>query len=371
MKHIDIIKRAWQILWNYKILWIFGILLALTSTSPGNGNSGGRGNVSFSGNGNGQSFFSMPYEWRTQIDEMGRMFERFFTFENERTIIVVVASLICLAILVSILFTIIHYVSKVSLIKMVDHFEMTGEKLTFRQGWKLGWSREAWKLFLINLLVFIPVFLGFLVLGACAALPVLISAVQSQEPTVVGVVATTGLGFLWIFLLILVILFLSIFMDVVYRECVLGGKGVVDSVRDGFRLSIRRFGDVILMWLILLGLRIGYSLVLIPVVLLLVALAIGLGGGVGLPVFLGLQFFTNPLAAGIAAAISGGLVFFLVLVAPLTFLGGLWETYHSATWTLSWRALTALPQEAIEIESLPVDDTPLDGNELPKNELEE
>ena len=23
-----IIKRAWHILWNYKVLWIFGILLA-------------------------------------------------------------------------------------------------------------------------------------------------------------------------------------------------------------------------------------------------------------------------------------------------------------------------------------------------------
>ncbi len=26
-----ILKRAWHILWNYKILWIFGILLAITA----------------------------------------------------------------------------------------------------------------------------------------------------------------------------------------------------------------------------------------------------------------------------------------------------------------------------------------------------
>ena len=25
-----ILKRAWHILWNYRILWIFGILLAIT-----------------------------------------------------------------------------------------------------------------------------------------------------------------------------------------------------------------------------------------------------------------------------------------------------------------------------------------------------
>ena len=26
-----ILKRAWHILWNYKVLWIFGVLLALTA----------------------------------------------------------------------------------------------------------------------------------------------------------------------------------------------------------------------------------------------------------------------------------------------------------------------------------------------------
>ena len=29
MHYTDLIKRAWQITWRYKVLWIFGILLAL------------------------------------------------------------------------------------------------------------------------------------------------------------------------------------------------------------------------------------------------------------------------------------------------------------------------------------------------------
>src|SRR4026208_1981515 len=40
MNHINILKRALNITINYRALWIFGILLALTSGS-GSGNGGG------------------------------------------------------------------------------------------------------------------------------------------------------------------------------------------------------------------------------------------------------------------------------------------------------------------------------------------
>jgi len=33
MDHMKVLKRAWQILWHYRALWIFGIILALTAPS--------------------------------------------------------------------------------------------------------------------------------------------------------------------------------------------------------------------------------------------------------------------------------------------------------------------------------------------------
>ena len=53
-----ILKRAWHVLWNYKILWIFGILLALTAS---------RGNSSI-GSGSGWRFGSddLP-RWNTDL----------------------------------------------------------------------------------------------------------------------------------------------------------------------------------------------------------------------------------------------------------------------------------------------------------------
>ena len=31
MDHIKVLKRAWEIIWRYRALWIFGIILALTT----------------------------------------------------------------------------------------------------------------------------------------------------------------------------------------------------------------------------------------------------------------------------------------------------------------------------------------------------
>ena len=31
MHYIDVLKQSWQLLWNYKLLWIFGFIVALTT----------------------------------------------------------------------------------------------------------------------------------------------------------------------------------------------------------------------------------------------------------------------------------------------------------------------------------------------------
>ena len=52
MDPVKILKRAWHILWSYRTLWIFGLILALTAS----GSSGGSGNngVRYSGDSRNQ-----------------------------------------------------------------------------------------------------------------------------------------------------------------------------------------------------------------------------------------------------------------------------------------------------------------------------
>ena len=43
MDHFKILRRAFQLTWSYRALWMFGILLALTTASSGVNSGGGGG----------------------------------------------------------------------------------------------------------------------------------------------------------------------------------------------------------------------------------------------------------------------------------------------------------------------------------------
>ena len=53
-----------------------------------------------------------------------------------------------------------RYVSETAVIRMVDEYEATDSKMAIRQGFRIGWSRTSWRLFLINLIVNITDYLA-------------------------------------------------------------------------------------------------------------------------------------------------------------------------------------------------------------------
>jgi len=342
MNYMKILSRAWHILWNYKTLWIFGIILALTSASGGG--SGGRGNVNYSGNGGGSSSsLPLPFNLDDEFDHFAEGFKGFF-FDNgwqqhEQAVIGIIIALVCLLIVISILFTIAHYVSQVSLIRMVDHYEETDEKMSWKKGLRMGWSRSAWRLFLINLVITIPVVVGLLILFGCAALPVLFSVIAGNDPSIPGIVATIGLAFLAVFVMIVVVVLLSFVLEPIYRVCVLQDLGVFPAIREGFTLIRKNLLDVFLMWLILVGIQIGFFIVMIPIVLFLIILGLITGGAVGVGIYFIIYALASTEAGWVAAAIVGGLIFILILSIPSLFANGLLETYRSSVWTLAYREL--------------------------------
>ena len=80
MDHTQILKRAWHILWNYKVLWVFGFILALTAASwSGGGSSYSMGSSDFEGR---PITEIAPDEFRRELEEgfedFGRQLERDF-----------------------------------------------------------------------------------------------------------------------------------------------------------------------------------------------------------------------------------------------------------------------------------------------------
>ena len=78
----SILKRSWNILWNYKALWVFALLLVLSGGAGSSGSSGGSGssvNVPAAGNPIfGQNELNQNYG---QFNEFGRELE-FWAQEN-------------------------------------------------------------------------------------------------------------------------------------------------------------------------------------------------------------------------------------------------------------------------------------------------
>ena len=316
MNHTKVLKRAWHIVWSYRALWVFGFILALTA--------GGRGSSS------------------------GRVANNWGQYSTDRippevvsTLIAIGIGLACLIVLLIIVAAIARYVAATALIRMVDDHEETGQKRSVRQGFRMGWSRSAFRLFLIDLLIGLPVAVVFILLFLLAAAPLLLWATESKAAGALGTATTVGLGLLVVLAAIVVAAILSVLKPFFRRVCVLQQMGVVESIRQGYAMVRQNLKDVVLMWLITVGLRIGWAILMIPVVLLLLVVSGVLGGALALLAggLTGLAF--EGAAPWIVAAVVGIPIFILVLVAPLTFLGGLFETYLSSTWTLTYRELRA------------------------------
>ncbi len=377
MDHIKVLKRAWETTWRYRALWIFGIILAIT-TASGSSGAGGGNNGSSNGNSFGppnqppwqqQDFPWAPedFDWPSEgfhwepddfSWENGTFVWPYIPPEVVNTLVTVGITVFCLIVLAIVVTTTARFVSETALIRMVNHHEETGEKRGIRQGFRMGWSRAALRLFLIRLAIGIPMLvISLLMLGLVLA-PLAAWTTGSRIAGVIGTVTTVGLFFSLFFLLFVVGAALSLLFHFFSRVCVLQGLGVRDSVREGYSIARRHLKDVVIMWLIMVGVRIGWAIVMIiativmiPLVFLLIAVGTVLGGLPALLVgWFASLFFSGP-APWIIGAIIGIPIFALVVGMPWIFLGGLMETFKSSTWTLVYRELLALEELEPEAES--------------------
>lgn len=341
---IKLLRRSWHILWNYRTLWLFGLILALT-TSGGGGNGGNFSNL-----------FSYRESGQPPLSEFERWLENFFAplaqIPEEQlisTLIGIGMALLCVFLLVGVLFTIAAYVSRVALIRLVDDYEARGLRLPFREGWRLGWSRSAWRLFLIDLLLGVPIFL--LVVLMLLVVGLLIAGASAQTPVVTVPTVLIGIGALVVLVLLLIVVgvVLNVVGEMAHRICVLQERGVLDALGQAFGLIRRQWKNVGLMWLVVFGLGIGLGIVtlillflLIPLYLLLAFPALIVAGLPGLLIYgLTSLFLAQPLAV-LTTLILVLPLFFLIVFAPLGLLGGWEHVFLSSLWTLTYREILAL-----------------------------
>jgi hypothetical protein len=266
-------------------------------------------------------------------------------------------ALACLVLLLIVISVIARYVSETSLVRMVDKYEATEEKLSFRQGFRLGWSRTAFRLFLIDVVLALAVIAVMIPLLLITGAPLLLWTTNNNALGVAGTVASVGILVLVIFVAILAGIVLALFTPFFRRVCVLEERGVIESIRRGFALVRQRPGDVLIMGLLQFGISLLGFIVMIPVLILLLVVALVVAG---LPAAIAggiASLFDQGATPWIVAAFVGAPVFLLVVAAPSIFLNGLLEVFQSGIWTLAYRELLAL--ETAQGEVIPTAADPM------------
>src|SRR5215216_2699614 len=76
MDPVKILKRAWYILWNYRALWVFGLVLALAAGSSYNGGSNNGAQYHSDGNNPQPTPQSMQEAFRDFQRELNKLFEQ-------------------------------------------------------------------------------------------------------------------------------------------------------------------------------------------------------------------------------------------------------------------------------------------------------
>lgn len=330
MDHISVLKRAWELLKHYRVLWLFGLILALTAVSLAT-------HADYGIDANGMPYYTFPDQrgGRMLFELLSELLERGLSGSALQSAYEVGAFLISiLAYVVIIVSPVVRYVSEAALIRMVDHHETTGEQLRFRQAWKLGWSREAWRLFLIDLVIFTLASFAVVLL-----LVLLIIPLRMRRPSEsVSLVAFFSV----IFVINVVSAFTRLLLRFFSRRCVLEKCGVVDTLDQGFAMVKRHWKDVGLMWLITTGIAIVWSVLLTPLAFLLIAAGVLAGDDYTLLVRGLVGLVMGNVSDWIVGAFTGIPILILLFAIVVTLLNGLKEAFLSSAWTLTYRELRAL-----------------------------
>ena len=359
MDPIKILKRAWHILWSYRALWVFGLILAMAGAGSSGGNGSNSGSRYEANSQSNQQHETLPEDMPQTFEEFTQEMERLFNEgmsevgipkEDLTTLIWIAVIFVVFSMILGLVVAVARYVAETAVIRMVDEHENTGTKMTIREGFRIGWSRTSWRLFLINLLVNLPMILAMLLLLGLGITVLMSFSQGGKEAGMMSLVISLVVLFLVIFVVAIVSIFLGLLRHFFWRACALENLGVRESLSRGFKMARENWKNVGIMWLVMIGLGIVWAIVsiiafILTIPVVLVTAVVGVLVAV-IPVLLagGLtSIFLNGWLPWIVGVIFALPLFFTIAFSPWLLLGS-WQTvYASTVWTLVYRELKALP----------------------------
>jgi hypothetical protein len=272
MDYGGLVKRALDIMWKFKYLWVFGFFLEF-----GSGGGGWVGNL--------------PEKIKLPVGDF-----------LSGALVGAIILLVLVGLVVFLLFLIMYLISQGGLIHCVWKIE-SGETPSLRDGWNAG-IKNFWRILGISIMILIFI----LASGLVTIVPFILLLLAFKA---LGIVS--GIILFPIFLALLITLIL---IDLyATRTCIIEGKGVFDSLAGGWEMLKTNLVQSLIVGLIGIGSTMVYVFGFVAVGLLLALPFIALG-------------FIN-LFLGIFLGVVVGLIYIGVLSA-------VWGTYIDSLWTLAY-----------------------------------
>ena len=314
-----VLRRAWRIIWEHKLLWLFGILVSMGMVSTRLGLSSG--------------------QWEAAVQELPPGLQQpIVDFMNGPYVAAATVALAVLGFIVGFGLSLLSVLGRVGLVHQVRAVEEYGVAV-LKGGWLAG-RQHLWQAFFVRLLLALPVGMVVFVGALPAAVAWLLTVGQEQlEGQVFGTLTTGALALICLAPAVLLSLLLSIPTGVLQRlavrACVLEKLGVRASIARAWGMLRENLGWLALVWLVL-------SLISAGVIILV---------GLPLVVMWWILFSTAWLAMFFSPLFSVVLLLLLGLAAWLvaSAIGGVVETFSSAAWTLSYRELTGMGRTGEEV----------------------
>jgi len=367
MDPVKILKRAWHILWSYRALWVFGLILAL-ATAGSSGGSGGNNGTQYQFDSSETQQLPLPEGFRQGMEEFAHEMERLFDegpgqvdFPREQVtaLIWIIVIFVALMFVLGIIVAIARYVSETAVIRMVDEYERTDTKMSVREGFRIGWSRTSWRLFLINLIVNLPAILLALILLFTGIGVFFAVENGTLEFTSFSVIAMIGVVFLIIFAVVIISIALHLLRQFVWRVSALEDIGVGESFSRGWALVRENWKNVGLMWLVMIGLGIVWAIasvilaiITLPIVLVTAAAAFVICLVPALLLVGLFHLFLGNVLAWVLGIVFLLPLFFTIAFSPWLVFGSWQAVFTSSVWTLTYREIKALPT-VVTAEEIP------------------
>jgi hypothetical protein len=306
MDYGGVLKRAWEITWKFKGLWVLGILASCSSGGGGGGGGGGSSGSS--------------YQFGSGSDPRFLQFQRWIESIRPETwiTIAIIAGLVILVL--GLAFLALGVIGQGGLIAGFNQVEDSGS-VTLAEAFRLG-TANFWKLLGVRIV--------FWLAGVLAAIVLVVLAVMLA-------IGTLGIGLLCLVPLLCLLIpigaLVGVYVILTQVALVTDQLTVGEAFRRSWKVLKENLGPVIVVGLIVI-----FGSLVIGLVLALPLIAAVLPAAAGVAFGSDQSTTTGLVLAGLC----------LVGYLPVMIVAnGVLQTYVSGVWTLSYRAWTGRAKESL------------------------